>query len=510
MTTPLRVLNLEDNPNDSILLRRYLSRHGFELAFVSVSNEEGFRAALGQSEWDVILADYAVPGFDAPNALQVLRDSGLDIPFIVLSGAVGEDVLVSIMRAGAADFILKDQLARLVPAIEREMQEAVNRRERTRAQIARLQSEACLRAILDHSPAAIYMKDSEGRYMLANRTCSEIFGAPTAEIVGKTDHELYPEALASLYRETDHRVMAEGHPIFFEERARTAEEKTYLSVKFPVQQAESGIVGVGGISTDITDLKRAGEALRRSEKLAAAGRLAATIAHEINNPLEAVTNILYLLAHDKAVPEHAMDLLRIADRELTRVSHIARQTLGFYKESVRATEFPVAEVAQQIIDLMHRNCLKKDIALRAELDPNVRLFGLRGEIMQLFSNLVANAIDACAMHGTIRVRVRPAVSSDASADHRQRVQITVADDGVGISERDLSKIYEPFYTTKRDVGTGLGLWVTRNIVDNHGGTIRLRTRCGPSHRGTLFRITLGDARQPQQQRTIAAAPSEAA
>jgi DNA-binding NtrC family response regulator len=234
MTTPLRVLNLEDNPDDSILLRRYLSRQGFELAFVAVSNEAQFKAALDQSDWDVILADYAVPGFDAPYALQVLRESGLDIPFIVLSGAVGEDVLVSIMRAGAADFILKDQLARLVPAIERELQEAANRRERSREQIARLQSEARLLAILDNSPAAIYMKDREGRYMLANRVCAEIFGAPSSEIVGKTDHDIFPEALANTYSEADRRVMAEGHPIVVEQPPRTDEEKTYLSIRFPV------------------------------------------------------------------------------------------------------------------------------------------------------------------------------------------------------------------------------------------------------------------------------------
>src|SRR5579863_1955006 len=186
MTIALRVLNLEDNPDDSVLLSRYLSKQGFDLTFVAVCNEDEFRAALAESEFDVILADHTVPGFDAPCALQVLRQTGRDIPFIVLSGAVGEEVLVSVMRAGAADFILKDRLARLVPAIERELQEARNRRARNHEQIARLESEARLRAILEHSPAAIYMKDSEGRYMLANRVCTDIFGAPTSEIVGKT------------------------------------------------------------------------------------------------------------------------------------------------------------------------------------------------------------------------------------------------------------------------------------------------------------------------------------
>ncbi len=509
MTIALRVLNLEDNPDDSVLLSRYLSKQGFDLTFVAVCNEDEFRAALAESEFDVILADYTVPGFDAPCALQVLRQTGRDIPFIVLSGAVGEEVLVSVMRAGAADFILKDHLTRLVPAIERELQEARNRRARNHEQIARLESEARLRAILEHSPAAIYMKDSEGRYMLANRVCTDIFGAPTSEIVGKTDYDIYPEQQAEAFRESDRRVMLEGRPHVFEERPRTGEDKIYLSIKFPVYQGQSATLGVGGIATDITGLKHTEEALRRSEKLAAAGRLAATIAHEINNPLEAITNVLFLLSQDETLPQHAMDLVHIADRELTRVSHIARQTLGFYKESVRATSFAVAEVAQQIIDLMQRNCQKKGVQLIAELDHSAMLLGMRGEIVQLFSNLVANAIDACPLGGMIRIRVRRLQPASYDPGFPQRVQITVADNGVGIPDPAIDKIYEPFYTTKRDVGTGLGLWVTRNIVENHRGTIRMRTRCGDARTGTLFRITLVGAQQ-QTQRKAAVAPGEAA
>jgi PAS domain S-box-containing protein len=492
MTRTLRVLNLEDNPDDSVLLQRFLRKQGLTLTFLAVTNEACFRAALADGEWDVILADYTVPGFEAPSALEVLRQSGRDIPFIVLSGAVGEDVLVNIMRAGAADFILKDRMARLVPAIERELQEASNRRERTREQTARLQSEARLRAILDNSPAAIYMKNSNGRYMLANRVCTEIFGSPDSEIVGKTDFDVYPEALAQQFSESDKRVIREGQPIQFEERPGICKNKVYLSVKFPVYDIDSSVLGVGGIATDITGLKQAEEALRRSEKLAAAGRLAATIAHEINNPLEAVTNLLYLLAHHETLPSGAQQLLQLADRELSRVSHIARQTLGFYKESARATTFAVSEAAQQIIDLMQWNFQKKGIQLVTELHTDAVLFGLRGEIVQLFSNLLANAVDACRAGGTIHVRVRRVGPTENGRRSSQQVLITVADNGTGIPTSSIAEIYEPFYTTKRDVGTGLGLWVTKNIVENHRGNIRLRSRFGF---GTVFRITLSAAQQ---------------
>ncbi len=506
MTTALRVLNIEDNADDSVLLQRYLSRQGFALNFAAVADEASFKSALDECEWDIILADYNVPGFDAPYALQVLRQSGRDIPFIVLSGAVGEDVLVNVMRAGAADFILKDHMTRLVPAIERELQEAGNRRETTRQQSARLQSEARLRAILDNSPAAIYMKDTDGRYMLANRVCTEVFGAPTSEIVGKTDHDIYPEKLAQSFRDNDLQVMRDGGPVQFEEHSAADPDKVYLSVKFPVYDAQSSALGVGGIATDITGLKHAEEALRRSEKLAAAGRLAATIAHEINNPLEAVTNVLFLLGHDQQLPPGAQELIRIADRELLRVSHIARQTLGFYRESVRATSFRVAEAAQQIIDLFQRNCQKKEIRLLSDLSEDAEIFGMRGEIVQLFSNLIANAIDACRVGGTIRVKIRRMEASKNGGG--RQVRITVADDGVGIPDPAVARIYEPFYTTKRDIGTGLGLWVTKNIVDNHGGTIRMRSRCGPSRSGTLFRIVLSDAAHHHRQ--ASAASSEAA
>lgn len=359
MTPVLRVLNLEDNADDSALLRRLLIKEGFDLTFVAVSNHADFTAALAEQEWDVILADYTVPGFDAPAALQSLKETGRDIPFIVLSGAVGEDAAVSIMRAGAADFILKDSMARLIPAIEREMQEASNRRERTRDQVAWLQSEARLRAILEHSPAAIYMKDREGRYVLANRVCADIFGAPDSEIVEKTDHDIFPESLARIFRDHDLRVIHEGKPVQFEERATGADPKVYVSVKFPVYDAFGSPLGVGGISTEITDLKQAEDALRRSEKLATAGRLAATIAHEINNPLEAVVNLLFLLSQDKSLPPSAQKLLSMADRELIRVSHIARQTLGFYRDSTRPTTFSVVRLRRKSSTSISRTAVRK-------------------------------------------------------------------------------------------------------------------------------------------------------
>ena len=316
---------------------------------------------------------------------------------------------------------------------------------------------------------------------------------------------MYPAALADMYRKNDRQVMAEGHPIIFQEGSRTAEEKTYLSIKFPVYREQSQVLGVGGIATDITELKHAEEALRRSEKLAAAGRLAATIAHEINNPLEAVTNVLYLLAQEESLTEHAMNLVRIADRELARVSHIARQTLGFYKESARATNFAVAEVAQQMIDLMHRNCLKREIHLMPELDPEAMLLGLRGEIVQLLSNLIANTNDACAMGGTIRVRVRRLRSFGDNTDRPQRVQITVADDGVRITRTRGGKDLRAFLHDEARCGHrpgSVGDTEHRRQPQRHYSNAHsLR----PQHKRHSVRITLGDARPQSATKSSATA-----
>jgi signal transduction histidine kinase len=246
------------------------------------------------------------------------------------------------------------------------------------------------------------------------------------------------------------------------------------------------IVGMVGTIQDITVRKTQESILRQSEKLAATGRLAATIAHEINNPLEAVTNLIYLSRTDPEVPTHVQRLLETADVELARVAQIAQQTLGFYRDTTRPGEIDLNQLLHSVVDLFARKMSSHKISCTLDLEPFLCIHGLQGEMRQVFSNLLVNAIDAftaASKPGSLHIRGR------LLQGHRQGVSILVCDNGAGIPLHVRERIFSPFFTTKQSVGTGLGLWVTRGFVEKHGGKIRFRS-CTGSPSGTVFRVVL--------------------
>ena len=243
-----------------------------------------------------------------------------------------------------------------------------------------------------------------------------------------------------------------------------------------------------GVAMDITNNKLAEDALRKSEKLAAAGRLAATIAHEINNPLEAVTNLLYILRLNDKWDDNARSYVAQAEHELARIAHVARQTLGFYRDTTSPHLMNLPKIVNEVLSLYLPRIQAKHIRLSREFDETVQITGLAGEIRQVVSNLVANAIDALPAKGTLRIRVHHA--KELTNSDRAGGKIVIADTGSGISPAHRKKLFEPFYTTKQDVGTGLGLWVSREIVQKHGGNITLRSSVAPGRSGTVFSIFL--------------------
>jgi PAS domain S-box-containing protein len=243
------------------------------------------------------------------------------------------------------------------------------------------------------------------------------------------------------------------------------------------------VVGMVGTVQDITLRKTQETALRQSEKLAATGRLAATIAHEINNPLEAITNLIYLVKTDPAVPSTAQHMLETADQELARVAQIAQQTLGFYRDTTRPIDIDLGDLLKNVVALFQRKLTYKRIDCTLDLSPDLHVFGLQGELRQVFSNLVVNAIDA-SLHGRITIRGRHRTVNGVPG-----VSVLVCDEGSGIPPSIRERLFSPFFTTKSSVGTGLGLWVTRGIVEKQGGTIRFRSGSTPPT-GTIFRVFL--------------------
>ena len=233
----------------------------------------------------------------------------------------------------------------------------------------------------------------------------------------------------------------------------------------------------------------AAEALRKAEKLAVAGRLAASIAHEINNPLESVTNLVYLL-RSTPLNDEGKRYVELAEQELARVSAMATQTLKFYRDTNNATLVDVRELLESVLALYGPRLSAADIRVMREFDTSRGVVARAGELRQLFANLVGNAIDAMRTGGTLRLRVRQA-ATDPFPHH---VRVSVADTGTGIPHELRSKVFEPFISTKGDTGTGLGLWVSKEIIENHGGAIRLRSTTSPHRHGTTFSVYLPVAR----------------
>jgi signal transduction histidine kinase len=246
---------------------------------------------------------------------------------------------------------------------------------------------------------------------------------------------------------------------------------------------------------------RAQEALHRSEKLAVTGRLAASIAHEINNPLEAVTNLLYLIRISPTV-DQAQKYLGDAEQELARVAEIAKQTLRFYREPNHPVDTEVAGVLRSVLVLYNSRLAAANIAVQLEIEAAMgTVLASPGELRQVIANIVGNAIDAMRRGGRLRIRV----STESVSGDAHRVRLTIADTGSGIPASLLPAIFEPFVTTKGETGTGLGLWVTGEIIRRNGWAIRVRSRCGPRGAGTAFSITIPLPNALQMDTELAAA-----
>ena len=245
------------------------------------------------------------------------------------------------------------------------------------------------------------------------------------------------------------------------------------------------ILGGVAVNTDVTQVQLQEEALRRSEKLAAVGQLASSIAHEINNPLESITNLLYLVRHSDSM-EDVQAYTRIAQDELARVTEITVQTLRFHRQQSRPVEVDMSELLRTVLALYTGRMLVRGIGIELKVVKSPRAVCLEGEIRQVVNNLVRNALDAMNAGGRLMIRLHPECDRRSG---RMGVRLTVADTGEGISPDIESHLFEPFQTTKELTGTGLGLWVSKGIAEKHGGRIRTRTRRGPGH-GTVFAVWL--------------------
>jgi len=260
----------------------------------------------------------------------------------------------------------------------------------------------------------------------------------------------------------------------------------------PVLNREGRVIAAVSTAYDVTASKYAEEALRTSEKLASVGRLAATIAHEINNPLESVTNLLYLLGSNPDADESTKQMVQLAQDELGRVVHIVRQTLGFYRETTTPVNVVLSQVVNDVLGLYSRKIETRKVTVTTDYHVEGGVEAFPGEMRQVISNLVTNAIDAFNddRAGRIAIRIREARDWNRRSHNARGVVVMVCDNAAGIKRENLRRIFDPFFTTKGEKGTGLGLWVSQGIVQKHGGKILVRSRTTPGQSGTTFLVFL--------------------
>jgi PAS domain S-box-containing protein len=494
----LRVLLIEDYEEDALLLERFLTRAGYPVQARRVETANQLREALNDpGSIDLVLADYTLPSFGARDALAIIQQSGVEVPFIIVSGTIDEVSAVSAMRAGAHDYVLKGHLDRLLPAIERELADAERRRERIRTEAELRLVQQRFSATFNQAAVGMAHTSTAGRFQLVNQRLAEMLGAPVGRLLSlsltdfllpsERELELVElEALAS-GRRTGHRVERE---LLRYDGTTFPAQLTVSLLRNDDDSAPSLLWVVEDISARKAAERETAELMTRlinSERLAAAGRMANTLAHEINNPLEALTNIVYLLqTHSLPTPAH--DLAAVAARELERVGHITRSTLSFYRK-IPGRTLDLHTMLDEVVQLFSSRAAQQRIEVQTRFSDEVRDANYDPALRQVFANLVGNAMESMEGAGgrlTVRARLEGA-----------HAVVLISDTGHGIDRAHLRSLFEPFFTTKGERGTGLGLWVTRGIVVEQGGRLHLRTCTRGNHRGTTVRIVLPVVPQAQ-------------
>lgn len=392
--------------------------------------------------------------------------------------------------------------AQAAAAIENyRLREQLNRKIADLAEAERVQHDSArhlaeLAAIVESSDDAIISKDLNGRIISWNNGARRILGYAPEEVIGKSILMLLPEEL----HQEEVAILAQlrsGHRIDHYETVRLTKHGQRIDVSLsisPIHDQTGAIVGASKILRDISHRKRVEASLLQAEKIAAAGRMAATIAHEVNNPLAAVVNLVYLANTNAENPELVRRYLGTAESELTRVSHIAKQTLGFYREHSSPHPVALPELVNEARRIYQPRCEAAGIAFQTRFSSTRMVHVRKGEILQVISNLITNSIYAMHGGGTLTIS-----TNDTTLGQTEGVVLTVEDTGSGIPPELLPRIFEPFFTTRTNIGTGIGLFIARQFVEGHGGRITVSSSIASEDRGTRISVFLPAGKVPSKQ-----------
>jgi two-component system, cell cycle sensor histidine kinase and response regulator CckA len=485
----MKLLHLEDNTRDAALVRDLLEAEWPEVAITLVSTRQDFETAL-EADHAAIISDYNLPGFSGRAALQLARQRRPEIPFIFLSGTIGEEAAVEMVRDGASDYVLKDRMQRLPLAIQRAVRDAQHRQERRHAA-----ERICEQAeLLDKARDGIVVNDPAGVIIYWNEGAERIFGWSAKEMMGQSVRVLFggsDVAFAVMEEHLAHSDQWEGDLAL----AKKAGEPLLAEVRITVIRRVTGEMKSRlSIITDVTERKRLEDQFLRAQRMESLGMLAAGIAHDLNNALAPMLMVGEML---KARMSDAGDrqLLRIVEQSAERGAALVRQIVSFAAGRNRETVLIQTKHLLNDVGQLIGETFPKSIQFIPEIPHG--LWTVRGDPTQLHQvlvNLCINARDAMPHGGVLRLRARNELISDARARELpggsagQFLVIEVADSGTGIPPDVLARIWEPFFTTKAEgKGTGLGLSTVRGIAARHGGFVTVASEVG---RGTTFRVYL--------------------
>ncbi len=493
---PVRVLMVEDSEPDAELILLELQRGRFQVTHQRVQSASAMRAALKEREWDIVLSDFSMPQFDANQALMVLNESGLDLPFVIISGTMGEETAVAALHAGAADFILKGRLARLVPAVERELRERESRQARRRAEQAARESEARAQRILDTTREGVWMTDVSGRTTFVNRQMAAMVGHPEAELLGRSLFDfLHPESRVRVMADFERRRQGVPGQSDARLRRRDGSDLWVLLDSVPLLDSTGKPEGELAMMMDLTIPRRLEDQLRQAQKMEAVGSLAGGVAHDFNNILSVILSYTHLMLDGLKEGDPLRDDVKEVRRAGERAVELTRQLLAFSRQQMLQPR--VVDLNQIVLGLqkMLRRMLSEDVQLSLLTAASVGpVFADPGQVEQILMNLVVNARDAMPDGGSITIETAN-VNLDvgyASTHHDvvpgPYVMFAVTDTGTGMDAAVQARIFEPFFTTKEQgKGTGLGLSTVFGIVKQSGGHIWLYSEPG---KGTTFKVYL--------------------
>jgi len=471
-----RVLVIDDQEATRYILRRNLTRAGFEVQEAETGAEGLAQAMLGP---DLIICDVNLPdmlGYDVCRRLKSNPVTG-SIPVLQISASfLSDESKVQALEGGADSYLTQP----VEPTVLIAQVNALLRLRRAES-LANLSARQW-QTTFDSLSDGVVLLDAEGLIVRTNRTFLEMLGLVSSKTEGLPLTDVFLQTFGLAFPQLLPRFSA-GPAV------ELAFEKRWFRLRYNVIDSapgdESGSIL---LLTEITDQKKLQETLKFNERLAATGRLAHIIAHEINNPLEAMSNLLYLAEHSATETGETRGYVEQASKELIRISQITKQVLAYHRESKEPVVTRAEEVLHGVLAMFRAHIMGNKVTLDARLRCSGEIFVHPGEIRQVFSNLITNALDAMGHDGgTLRVRCFDATDWRTN---RQGVRFFFSDSGPGIPEDLLPSIFDAFFTTKGLKGSGVGLWLSAEILARHEGYIRVRTRTSGSHRGTLFAVFL--------------------